>query len=259
MKQSLKNDFTQKWEKYFAGADLPFVLFYSDDDRYDECVRPVSGHVCMIGQLGAVVRNGATLSFNKNTFGCFGGLRYSGFPSEFQPTFKYFLSCGIPGELEGERYKKTPELVEHYVKEMPVPPAEGAYIVFKRWDKIEPEDDPQAVVFFARPDVLSGLFTLANFPSTDQQAVIAPFCSGCGSIVSYPLAEREREDPRAVVGMFDVSARPFVKEHVLSFAAPMRKFEQMVGDMDESFLITESWKKVQRRIGKSAQPQSGDD
>jgi hypothetical protein len=51
--------------------------------------------------------------------------------------------------------------------------------------------------------------------------------------------------------MFDVSARPFVKEGILSFAAPMNKFRQMVEDMDESFLITGSWEKVRRRIGKT--------
>jgi hypothetical protein len=28
----------------------------------------------------------------------------------------------------------------------------------------------------------------------------------------------------------------------------MKKFVRMVGNMDESFLITDSWKKVQKRI-----------
>jgi len=175
-------------------------------------------------------------------------VRYSGFPLEYNPDFKYFLSCGIPGKLEGERYKKTPELVEQYIKDVHVPPAEGKYIVFKRWDKLDGEDDPQVVVFFAPPDVISGLFTLANFPSLDPQAVIAPFCSGCGSIISYPLAERASENPRAVLGMFDVSARPFVKGNLLSFAAPMNKLRRMVEDMDESFLVTGSWGKVSRRV-----------
>ena len=80
--------------------------------------------------------------------------------------------------------------------------------------------------------------------------VIAPFCSGCGAIISYPLAERESENPRAVIGMFDVSARPFVKENILSFAMPMKKLSRMLDDMDESFLITGSWEKVARRIEK---------
>ncbi len=251
MDQSFKKEFIEKWKKYFKKADLPFVFFYSDDEKYAKHLRPVEGHVCMIGQLG-VVRTGKTLAFTQETIGCFGGVRYSGFPSEYRPEFKYFLSCGIPGKLEGERYKKTPELVEEYMKDMPVPPAEGKHIVFKRWDKIEAEEEPQVVVFLGTPDVISGLFTLANFPSLDPQAVIAPFCSGCGSIISHPLIERANDNPRAVLGMFDVSARPFVKENVLSFAAPMKKFRQMVDDMDESFLITNSWKKVSRRIEKKS-------
>jgi len=50
--------------------------------------------------------------------------------------------------------------------------------------------------------------------------------------------------------MFDVSARPFVPADVLTFAVPMKKFESMVENMDESFLITESWAKVKNRIKK---------
>jgi hypothetical protein len=51
--------------------------------------------------------------------------------------------------------------------------------------------------------------------------------------------------------MFDVSARPFVSERTLSFAVPMAKFTRMVGDIEESFLITGSWAKVRSRIVKS--------
>jgi hypothetical protein len=48
--------------------------------------------------------------------------------------------------------------------------------------------------------------------------------------------------------MFDVSARPSVPEQVLSFAVPFSKFKRMIDNMNESFLITESWAKVKRRI-----------
>jgi hypothetical protein len=48
--------------------------------------------------------------------------------------------------------------------------------------------------------------------------------------------------------MFDVSARPCVPEGVLTFSVPMVKFTKMISYMDESFLITDSWKKVQKRI-----------
>ena len=54
--------------------------------------------------------------------------------------------------------------------------------------------------------------------------------------------------------MFDVSARPFVPAGVLTFAAPMAKFARMVDNMEESFLITDSWAQVRRRIESSPQP-----
>ena len=68
-------------------------------------------------------------------------------------------------------------------------------------------------------------------------------------IVQYPYLEKDSARPRGVIGMFDISARPFVPAHVLSFAVPMNKFVRMIDNMEESFLITGSWKKVQKRIG----------
>jgi hypothetical protein len=72
--------------------------------------------------------------------------------------------------------------------------------------------------------------------------------SGCSSIVQYPFLEKDAARPRAVIGLFDVSARPFVPENTFSFSVPMRKFERMVQNMRESFLTTNSWKTLQRRI-----------
>jgi hypothetical protein len=48
--------------------------------------------------------------------------------------------------------------------------------------------------------------------------------------------------------MFDISARPYVKKGVLSFAVPVELFDEMVTNMDESFLITEHWDKVKQRL-----------
>jgi uncharacterized protein (DUF169 family) len=150
--------------------------------------------------------------------------------------------------MEGERYKKTPELVEQMLKEVPVPEAEGTMLVFKPWTKIREEETPQAVVFFAAPDALSGLFTLANFRRTGDPGVICPFGAGCGSIIGHPLAEARTADPRAVLGMFDPSARPHVEPDLLSFAVPWSKFLEMNEDMEESFLMTNTWEQIRRRL-----------
>jgi hypothetical protein len=164
------------------------------------------------------------------------------------PDFEYFLSSGIPGKMEGERYKKSPELVKEFMKNAASFHAPAKFVVFKRWDRLTQEDHPEVVIFFARPDVLSGLFTLANYDEKEADGVIAPFAAGCGTMVQYPYLERSSDRPRCVLGFFDVSARPYVEKDVLSFSAPMQKFEKMIGNMEESFVTTRSWEKVKKRI-----------
>jgi len=250
MISGFKEKFLKLWAKYFPGASLPLAFYYTDDAGRGEAVKEAKGHVCFLGSLNKVIE-GKTLSFNIKSVGCFGGKRYLGFSQELMEGFEYFLSCGIPGKLEGERYKKTPELVRELVKKAPCHEAPAKYIVFSRWDKLSENDAPSVVIFFAKPDVLSGLFTLANFDEVET-GVITPFGAGCNTIVSGPYLENKNDRPRAVLGLFDVSARPFLPEDVLSFAVPMKKFVTMVDNMEESFLITNSWKKVRTRIKKKS-------
>jgi hypothetical protein len=245
----VKDRFMQLWKKYFNGAELPITFYYTNEEGRAEVVPPPSEHRCVICDL-ARVREGENICFGPDSPGCGGGKRYFGFSQELSPDFEYFLSCGIPGKLEGERYKKSPDLVREVMKKSPQFEAPANFIVFKRWDSLEKPDDPQVVIFFAPPDVLSGLFTLANYDESDPDGVFAPFGAGCSTIVQYPFLEGNSERPRAVLGMFDVSARPCVQEYVLTFAVPMNKFVRMIDNMEESFLITGSWGKVSQRIGR---------
>jgi len=249
MDMERKKKFLDLWKRYFNDTELPICFYYTDEEGCAEKVKPAEGWQCFIGAL-AKVRKGQSLCFDVNAIGCFGGKRYLGFTERMMPRFEYFLSCGIPGKLEGERYKKSPELVKEMQKHLPLFKARGRFIVFKRWDMLEASDEPAVVIFFAKPDELSGLFTLANYDEIEQNGVITPFGAGCSSIVMYPYLEMDSQRPRAVLGMFDVSARPFVPQEVLTFAVPMNKFERMIDNMDESFLITPSWDKVSKRISR---------
>ncbi|MCZ7355631.1 MAG: DUF169 domain-containing protein [Candidatus Methanoperedens sp.] len=247
MDMELKDKFIELWKKYFNNAELPITFYYTDEEGHAEFVKPGSVARCIIGALSNV-RKGKSLCFNIESVGCFGGKRYLGFSEKIRPNFEFFLSCGIPGELEGERYKKSPELVKELMKNVPVFKAPSQFIVFKRWDMLENDDNPEVVIFFSKPDVLSGIFTLAGFDVGEPNGVISPFGSGCGTIVQYPYLEKDSENPRGVLGMFDVSARPYVHADELTLAVPMTKFVTMVENMEESFLTTGSWKMVQKRI-----------
>ncbi len=247
MDPQFTNHFISQWEKYFGGAELPIGYFYSDQAREEDLGATVAEQRCLIGNLNRV-RQGFPFVYQRSTPGCAGGKRYTGFSDKLRPKFEYFLSCGIPGEMEGERYKKSPKLVAAYLQNHPPFQAPGKYLVFKRLDMFEAQEQPLAVIFFATPDVLAGLFTLANYDRAGSYGVVAPFGSGCASIVSYPVEEAQSAAPRCILGMFDVSARPHVPENTLTFTAPMQRFEQMVSNIDESFLTTLSWKTVQARL-----------
>ena len=249
MDSALQKSFIAGWEKYFGGAPLPIGFYYTDKPAGLTPMQKPQGRHCLIGDL-ARVRGGAPLVLDGDNVVCSGGLKYLGFSNELRPGFEYFLSCGIAGTMEGERYKKTPEIVRQLLAAAPAFQAPAKYIVFKRWDMFEADELPEVVIFLARADVLSGLFTLANFEATDPYGVISPFSAGCGSIVQYPYLERDAAAPRAVIGMFDVSARPCVPAGELSFAIPWPRFQRMVDNMPESFLITHSWQLVQRRLEK---------
>jgi len=249
MKTTFKKKFLTLWRQYFNYAELPITFYYTNTPAKAETVKPGAVPRCIIGSMMKIQR-GESLAFDVDAVGCPGGKRYLGFTQgELMPNFEYFLSCGIPGKLEGERYKKTPEMVREYMKKhAPAMKAPGKYIVFKRWDKLTVRDNPEVVIFFAGADVLAGLFTLASFDEAEQNMVIAPFGSGCASIIQYPYLETKSAKPKSVIGMFDISARPFADKDKLAFAAPMTKFQRMVDNMEESFLITPSWAKIQKRI-----------
>lgn len=252
MNTQFKQEFQHKWEKYFPGAELPVAYSYTDEVTAAEHADSRDEEHCVIASFQRV-RQGHTFVYSTDSPGCKGWRRYTGFSQSLRPKFEFFLSCGIPGEIEGERYKKSPDLVTSYLESHPAFEAPGRFLVFKRWDKLTRNDTPLAVVFFASADVLSGLFALANYDRSDPHGVISPAGSGCSTIVNYPYWEAQSDQPRCVLGMFDVTARAQVSATLLTFTIPFKRLVQMVANMDESFLTTPAWDTMRARIQQSAQ------
>ncbi len=229
--------------------ESPFGIYYTNDKPEGLTPREgISG--CMMGLLQSARKKGTTVYFDREHFGCPGGAYYMGFFESPRPKIEYFLSCGIPGEMEGERYIKTPERAREYFTRLIPRRAPATYCVFKPIDQISIGTDPEVIAFFAPPDILSGLFTLTNYALERTDAVYAPFGSGCGTILTYPLKEAGKEQPHAILGMFDVSARPMTEKDILTLAMPYSVFLKLLDNVSGSFLETESWKKVLQRIEK---------
>src|SRR4030042_1875798 len=106
--------------------------------------------------------------------------------------------------------------------------APATYCVFKPIEQFQSGIEPEVVAFFAPPDVLSGLFTLTNYALERTDAVFTPFGSGCGTILTYPLKEAGKEQPRAILGMFDVSARPMIEKDALTLSMPYLVFLKLL-------------------------------
>jgi uncharacterized protein (DUF169 family) len=235
------------FRKALGMAEYPVLFRYTDSLPEGTLLPPEGKHVCVFALLAKTRAEGRPVALSASRFGCGGGGYYLGFLDAPREGIEYFLSCGIPGKMEGERYIKTPELARAKFAQMPVRPAPKEYGLFTRADMPHSTDEPEIVIFFAPPDPLAGLHFLACF-DREGEAVTAPFSSGCGAIVAFPLAEAERPEPRAVMGLFDPSARPYVQENLLSFALPYSLFGRMAENIPESFLGTRTWETIRKRI-----------
>jgi uncharacterized protein (DUF169 family) len=241
----------QKIHDRLGLKEHPLAAFYSNDKPAAGRSPKEKGHVCIFALLKRARQQGETVYFDAGHVGCFGGGYYMGFQDTPMPNIEYFLSCGIPGEMEGERYIKTPEIAREYFASAQPRKSPAKYCLFKRLDRLTAAEEPEVVIFFVSPDLLSGLFTLTNYTAERMDAVRTPFSSGCGAILAHPLKEAEEKNPQAILGLFDVSARPFVEPDLLTLAMPTKLFLSLLDNQDESFLITKSWQKVRERIAKS--------
>src|SRR4030066_1752963 len=200
----------------FGMSGAPVLFRYADDLPRGTLSPPEGGRVCLFALLGKTRTEGVPVALSPSHHGCPGGGYYLGFLETPREGIEYFLSCGIPGKMEGERYIRTPELARARFAKGPVRPAPKRYGLFTRADTPHSPAPPEVVIFFASPDLLAGLPFLASFARGDD-AVTAPVSSGCGAIVTLPLAGGVRSDPRAGMGLFALSARPYGEKTLWPF------------------------------------------
>lgn len=153
-------------EAFGMQAELPITFWYSD--RLEAPTEKING--CLFKCI-KLVREGKTVSLNAETMGCGGGKFYTGF-TEMPEHVPNFVSLK-------EKYKRTPEMVTDFIREIQVPKAKKNYLHFARIDRISSFDDVEGILFLATPDILSGLATWAYYDNNAPDAVSSPFGSGC--------------------------------------------------------------------------------
>jgi|WetSurMetagenome_2_1015567.scaffolds.fasta_scaffold95392_2 uncharacterized protein (DUF169 family) len=257
----------------------PVAIVWSDK-RPEKALSFVPGRRGCLMSLFAQAAKGRTAAVSRETFGCNGGGTGAGFGNCFVRSpggiegFSHFLSNGIMGcrncgelqtladeipnpeikehFLKGEGYRKTPELVKEFIRNLPVTDIPAAYVLFKPLSEIEKDEVPQIIVFIANPHQVSGLITLANYRYGDLERVIIPAGAGCHQVMLLPYKEMASEDPRAVLGLTDPSARQQVMhvlgDDVFTFAVPFGMFKEMEADAPGSFLSRNTWKSIETRL-----------
>ena len=242
----IKKRLLELWDKYFNGHELPFVLMYSQDPLNSVKVSPENNNDCLIYTVSHA-RAGKNIYIESDSLDCSGAKRSLGFDTGTNPLSAFLVSNCNNTEKIGKKCKKKSIKIHEWLEQLPAIQAPAPKAIFKRWDRIEEGDEPKVVICFADPNELSALFTLANFEESNPYTVKAPFCPGCASLTMFPMQEKFSPNPRPIVGMFDVSTRPYIPQSTFSFAIPFEKFEYMIENMDNSFLSHDMWNKVQIR------------
>jgi len=252
----------------------PVAVTWADKEPSDALAFKKGKWGCVMS-LFAQAAKGRIAVFSRETFGCWGGGVGLGFGNQYLnvpggiDAFYHFLSIGnirrgsnqkiketfchflnnhfLDQFMRGERYLKSPEQVKRFVESLPIIDVPSSFVCFKPLVHVDiNKEKPVVVVFVANPNQLSALVILANFGRNNFESVVTPFAAACQAIGIIPYREAESANPRAVVGLIDITARKNVRSvlgnDIFTFAVPLKMFHEMEEHVEESFLRRDVWK-----------------
>lgn len=203
---------------------------------------------CVLGNIKRARRKQIPAYFSNEEFGCAGGAFWLGFLKPQTETIINYVSSGIPGVMEGEHYCDSPEQLRKIFEMVDPEPIDHIYAVFKPLSQFTETEEPVLVVFFAKPESMSGLHQLATFVTGDPEVVASPWSAACGSLVAWPMHYLALGLKKAVIGGWDPSARKYFNKEELSFTVPFELFREMIDRYGESFLKTDTWAAMEKRV-----------
>jgi hypothetical protein len=102
------------------------------------------------------------------------------------------------------------------------------------------------VVFVADPLQIAGLVTVVGAVREGTDPVRVPPMAACQQIGAFVYDEAKKEQPRAVLGYTDLSARENVGKtipsHMFTFAVPFSLFEEMEDEAKDGVFDGPIWK-----------------
>ncbi len=206
---------------------------------------------CVIGHIWIARKKKSCAYFDKDRFGCLGGAFFLGYLKPQLDFIVHYVSTGMPDALEGERFLASPATTRRFYETIDPRPAPKRFCVFKPLTQFGADEQPELVIFFDRPEVISALHQLASFVTDDIEAVLSPFGSGCANIVTWPLKHIAEGRLKAVLGGWDISDRPFLKTDEITFTVPFEMYRLMLERWRSSFLTAKAWTTAKKKIARS--------
>lgn len=253
----------------------PVAIIHSDEKPENAISFKKGKWGCVLWMLSSAAK-GKLCVFDRETYGCWGGgvglgfgNQYHNFPGGIE-CFYYFLSEGNKNwekgsvyakKLEdaagiefaekfrnGERYLKTHKHVEKFVNSMPIVDIPEKYVIFKPLKDVKDGEEPKSIVFICNPHQIAAMIVLANYYRDGNENVAAPFAAGCQQIGIFTYNEGEKENPRGILGLTDISGRKNVKnqleDNMLTFSMPYKMFLEMEKNVEGSFINGETFKSL---------------
>ena len=209
---------------------------------------------CVIGNIWLARKKRCAAYISSEEYGCLGGVFYCSMMKPNLRFIEHYVTTGFEGTpIHGERYLPSPESMRKFLGQVTPRKAPAKYCIFKPLSQFSGGEEPEFVIFFARPEVMTGLFTQTMFTTGEVDCVASPFGAGCTNIIAWPLYYKEQGMEKAVLGGFDPSARKFLKTDELTFTVPLSLYEKMLKALPESMFNQDgAWTSVRKKVDRSA-------
>ena len=241
----ISNYFTEslKLDKYKISG-----VYFSDEKPANALELKKKGNGCIV-PLILKASAGVPLVVAEESTGWPCSAFYLGFQDTIFEGIEYFLSNKDDFWRPCERFIQNPGMVKSFIDNIhPIKP-DKHYLVVKPLEDYTENEEPESVLLFVNADQLSALAFLSHYDapgSTDR--VLAPFASACMALVTLPLKFARNNEQKAVIGLFDISARTRLPKDLLTFALPYSFLKKLTEILPESFITTENWGTIKARI-----------
>jgi uncharacterized protein (DUF169 family) len=270
-----------KIAKFLKSQFYPVATIFANS-KPEKSIQFKRGRYGCVMNLFASAASGKTAVFDRETYGCWGGGVGLGFGNTYKEfpggegCFCYFLSVGNKNNNKGESllaglkdkiseslYEKfyngeglmdNPELVGKFLEnDLPIIDISFKYVIFKPLSECDHKDNIKVVTFLVSADQLSAFVILCNHFREGINNVGIPQAAACHQIGILTYNECEKENPKAIVGLTDISARLNILNTIggdfLTISMPYKLYIKLEEISDNSFLTRPTWNKIVSKYG----------